>query len=179
VNEIEDFRQHQTDEGEEMKPCERSSQALIVASQTPKACSPSEAALDHPTTGQQHKSAFGLSTLDSLQLDTMRLGSLLHRFARVASGFDEIALALMADAWSRTYRSKAVASSSTDTVKSLRGLTLVPTPEAVATAHVVRLRNPAAAALDIALRGIDSRYGRATSNFVALQLEYPLPSVAQ
>ncbi|SUA89371.1 DJ-1/PfpI family protein [Pandoraea pulmonicola] len=96
----------------------------------------------------------------------------------VTSGFDEIALALTADAWSRTYRSKAVASS-TDTVKSLRGLTLVPTRETDAAAHVVRLRNPAAAALDIALRDIDSRYGRATSHFVALQLEYPLPSLAQ
>ncbi|MDW3688796.1 DJ-1/PfpI family protein [Cupriavidus sp. CV2] len=96
----------------------------------------------------------------------------------VAPGFDEIALALQADAWSRTYRSEALALGTAATLRSRRGLWLE--ADAIATSTAGRHDLPAyagkpAAALDAALAGIQDRYGRATAQFVALQLEYPRP----
>ncbi|WP_017905178.1 DJ-1/PfpI family protein [Pseudomonas asplenii] len=91
----------------------------------------------------------------------------------VEEGYDEIALALTADAWSRTYRSHALASSTRTSVHSRHGLLLL--PDAIADAGHTTLALPtgaAAGALDVALKGIASRYGTATADFVALQLEY-------
>ena len=93
-------------------------------------------------------------------------------------GLDEASLAMIADAWSRTYRSTAV--------------TLAPTKAAITTANGVRIlpdhavgewpnenrvsihagRAPVAA-LDEALHAIAVRYGEPTANVVAMQLEYP------
>ena len=93
-------------------------------------------------------------------------------------GLDEASLAMIADAWSRTYRSTAI--------------TLAPTKAAVTTANGVRIlpdhavgewpnenrvsihagRAPVAA-LDEALHAIAVRYGEPTANVVAMQLEYP------
>lgn len=92
-------------------------------------------------------------------------------------GMDEVSIALVADAWSRTYRSQAV---------SLAGA-----PGAIRTRNGVRLlaertvadwrdgeRLPAftnqkpAVALDDALRAIAARYGERTADVVAMQLEY-------
>ncbi len=91
---------------------------------------------------------------------------------------DEIALALTADAFSRTYRSRAVAiAESAGPVKTLDGLTLL--PDHVTGEHgLPRHRHPAfegpsTLALDQALADIEDMYGRRTSRFVALQLEYP------
>ena len=93
-------------------------------------------------------------------------------------GLDEASLAMIADAWSRTYRSTAI--------------TLAPTKAAVTTANGVRIlpdhavgewpnesrvsihagRAPVAA-LDEALHAIAVHYGEPTANVVAMQLEYP------
>jgi putative intracellular protease/amidase len=91
----------------------------------------------------------------------------------VADGVDEIALALTADAWSRTYRSQAMAIAKAP-VRTRRGLTLIPDGESAPGPALppVPVADPARA-LDVALRDIGRRYGDATAAFVALQLEYP------
>lgn len=97
---------------------------------------------------------------------------------RLEPGMDEVSLALMADAWSRTYRSHAV--------------TFAPSRSAVVTANGIRVlpdRDTAdwpqehrastfpdqlpAKALDQALQAIARRYGESTTDVVAMQLEYP------
>ncbi len=94
----------------------------------------------------------------------------------LADGADEIALALAADAWSRTYRSQArTVAASAGPVRMRNGLRVMPDrvmPGRIgappATAELPPLR-----ALDRALDGIARRYGRRTAGFVSLQLEYP------
>lgn len=96
----------------------------------------------------------------------------------VSPGMDEVSLALVADAWSRTYRSRA--------------LTFADTPAAVTTRNGVRImpdhtgkilpalqsinravNQPPAKALDYTLAAITERYGERTADVVAMQLEYP------
>ncbi|MCA6122910.1 DJ-1/PfpI family protein [Bradyrhizobium sp. WSM 1704] len=91
---------------------------------------------------------------------------------------DEVSLALIADGWSRTYRSHAVTFAATDAVVTSRnGLRLY--PQAVAASWPTERLLPAvgamppAQALDRALAGIETRYGAGTADFVAMQLEYP------
>ncbi|MGN8118119.1 DJ-1/PfpI family protein [Labrys sp. 22185] len=90
-----------------------------------------------------------------------------------ADGFDEIALALTADAWSRTYRSQAIVGPSKGPVRSRHGLLLLP-DIARANEHfqLPLPRTRSAKALDDALSAIATRYGNATADLVALQLEY-------
>jgi hypothetical protein len=95
---------------------------------------------------------------------------------RVAPGVDEIALALMADAYSRTYRSQALAVATGRTpLRTLRGLEVLPDDAAGRRLDaIIELPNgDPARALDAALGGIAARYGTRTAAFVALQLEYP------
>jgi transcriptional regulator GlxA family with amidase domain len=91
---------------------------------------------------------------------------------------DEVSLALVSDAWSRTYRSRAVTFSHTDdAVVTRNGVGVIPDriapnwPEE-RLLPVIGHRAPAHA-LDDALRGIAARYGMRTAGFVAMQLEYP------
>lgn len=98
----------------------------------------------------------------------------------VTHGTDEIALALTADAFSRTYRSAAYAQSTTsEPITTRHGLTVIPD-------RVVALNTgsrtvdlpagfPAALMLDEALRQIANSYGVAIEEFVSLQMEYPKP----
>ena len=93
-------------------------------------------------------------------------------------GIDEVSLALVADAWSRTYRSQAVTFASTaGALQSRNGIRILP-DEVAASWPAGRLlpsvgdRKPAEA-LDDALQGIMARYGTRTTDFVAMQLEYP------
>ncbi|HEU5059164.1 MAG TPA: hypothetical protein VFU21_21675, partial [Kofleriaceae bacterium] len=96
----------------------------------------------------------------------------------VAPGVDEIALAFMADAWSRTFRSQALAVADGQTrVPTRRGLALVAdrttADQQAATGTLPRPDAGAPAqALPVSLDGIAGRYGGATASFVALQLEY-------
>ncbi len=89
----------------------------------------------------------------------------------LADGADEIALALAADAWSRTYRSRALTVAAIPgPVRMRHGLRVLPDRIGVAPAST---DIPPLRALDRALDGISQRYGRRTADFVSLQLEYP------
>jgi putative intracellular protease/amidase len=99
----------------------------------------------------------------------------------IEPGVDEVALALTADAWSRTYRSMVVTiSKDKGSVRTLGGIVVVPDGVAAKATTETLLPNLGnelpAKALDSALAGIEARYGRKTLNFVALQLEYPVRS---
>jgi putative intracellular protease/amidase len=93
-------------------------------------------------------------------------------------GVDEVSLALAADAWSRTYRSQAVTFAATaDLRQSRSGLRIYP-DEVTASWPVERLLPPVgerrpAEALEETLRAMTARYGSRTTDFVAMQLEYP------
>ncbi|WLS04958.1 hypothetical protein [Shinella oryzae] len=93
----------------------------------------------------------------------------------VADGFDEIALALSADAWSRTYRSQAIAVSISDRVRSRHGLIVVPDQKIKAGGIESRpfTRSlSSVSSIDRALETIAERYGSETAALVSLQLEY-------
>jgi transcriptional regulator GlxA family with amidase domain len=95
-------------------------------------------------------------------------------------GIDEVWLALVADAWSRTYRSRAVTFASTAGAQETRnGIRVL--PDRIAKSWPVEDLIPAigaqqpVGALDQALKGISNRYGTWTANLVAVQLEYRKP----
>ncbi len=98
----------------------------------------------------------------------------------LAPDVDEVSLALVADSWSRTYRSSAATFAATgDAVTTRNGLRIYPQVVA-ASWPAERLlptvgATPPAQALDRTLAGIEARYGRSTADFVAVQLEYPRP----
>jgi hypothetical protein len=99
----------------------------------------------------------------------------------LGSDTDEVALALTADAFSRTYRSRAYTiADAAEPVQTLHGLTVLPdliAGQDTLPGTVKAISSfPPAQALDHALTDIESSYGRPTANFVALQLEYPRPN---
>lgn len=103
---------------------------------------------------------------------------------RLATGIDEVSLALIADAWSRTYRSSAVTfAREAGTVETRNGLRILPDQVAATWSAGTLLPGiddqPPAKALDQALRDIARRYGTSTANVVAMQLEYPRQGVSQ
>jgi putative intracellular protease/amidase len=96
----------------------------------------------------------------------------------VPPGVDEVSLALVADAWSRTYRSRAVTfAGAPGAQRSRGGMGIV--PDRIVTNGSAPMRLPAlgdrppAQALDHVLEEISARYGTRTAEFVAMQLEYP------
>ncbi|CAN7468960.1 DJ-1/PfpI family protein [Bradyrhizobium sp. LjRoot220] len=93
-------------------------------------------------------------------------------------GMDEVSLALVADAWSRTYRSRALTFSATSGAQQSRnGIRILPDQVAANWPAERRLPaiggSPPARALDQTLSEIEARYGGPTADFVAMQLEYP------
>jgi putative intracellular protease/amidase len=96
----------------------------------------------------------------------------------LAPGVDEVSLALVADAWSRTYRSRAVTfAGSAGALRTRNGLRIFP-QQVAASWPAERLLPaigdlPPARALDQALLEIEARYGMPTADLVAMQLEYP------
>jgi transcriptional regulator GlxA family with amidase domain len=96
----------------------------------------------------------------------------------LAPGFDEVSLALVADAWSRTYRSRAVTFSRTGGVQQSRNGVRIVADEVLESWPAERMlpafgdRQPVRA-LDETLAAITDRYGVRTADFVAMQLEYP------
>jgi putative intracellular protease/amidase len=94
-------------------------------------------------------------------------------------GIDEVSLALVADAWSRTYRSRAVTiGDGHDAWLSSHGIRLVPdrqsddlSPTSLPSS---RADLKPAAALDATLGDIGRRYDTSTARVVAMQLEYPV-----
>jgi putative intracellular protease/amidase len=102
----------------------------------------------------------------------------------IAPGLDEVSLALAADAWSRTYRSRAVTfAAAPGEIRSRNGVRIV--PDRVASDWPKNERaaalgdRPPALALDTTLADIESRYGAGTRYVVAMQLEYPRLTSAQ
>ena len=94
-------------------------------------------------------------------------------------GIDEVSLALVADAWSRTYRSRALTFSRTEgATRSLGGIRVIPDRVASSwpTAELLPAvgRRQPAPALDETLQAIAVRYGSRTAELVAIQLEYPM-----
>jgi transcriptional regulator GlxA family with amidase domain len=96
----------------------------------------------------------------------------------LSPGIDEVSLALVADAWSRTYRSRAVTFAGTaGHIESRNRIRIVPDRTATSwpADHLVPAvdqRRPAEA-LDESLAAIRERYGTQTASVVAVQLEYP------
>lgn len=91
-------------------------------------------------------------------------------------GVDEVSLALVADAWSRTFRSRAETFAALEgPVVSRSGLRLLPDGTAARGERLAPAlwTRPAAQALDASLEAIASRYGPRTADVVAMQLEYP------
>jgi putative intracellular protease/amidase len=99
-------------------------------------------------------------------------------------GVDEVSLALVTDAWSRTYRSQAVTfANAAAALQSRNGIRILPDEVAANWPAARRLpeigdRKPAEA-LDETLRAITARYDARTTDFVAMQLEYPRNRAAQ
>ena len=93
-------------------------------------------------------------------------------------GMDEASLALVADAWSRTYRSRAVTfAASTDAVVTRHGIRVIPDRSAVDQPTQARLDavtdDKPVGALNQTLKTIGADYGMPTASVVAMQLEYP------
>lgn len=102
----------------------------------------------------------------------------------VAPGMDEVSLALVADGWSRTYRSRAVSfAAATSAVPTANGIRVLPDQAAMNWPEARRVSTfpgqPAAAALDQMLQAITARYDEQTTNVVAMQLEYPRADAAR
>jgi len=93
-------------------------------------------------------------------------------------GMDEVSLALVADAWSRTYRSSALTFAETaGTVETRNGIRVIPDRVAMDwppedRASLYPGQRPADA-LDDNLQAIADTYGARTMHVVAMQLEYP------
>jgi len=97
---------------------------------------------------------------------------------QLVPGMDEVSLALFADAWSRTFRSRAVTfSSHTDPAPTSNGLRILPDKLATSWPAEQLLppigTGPPAQVFDDALQRIATRYGQRTRDLVAMQLEYP------
>lgn len=94
----------------------------------------------------------------------------------VENGNSAIALALAADAWSRTDRSRTIAMANEPRVELDSGLALAdlsgPTTKVSRTVEVTR--GPAAQALDETLAAISTTYGEDVARYVAIQVEYAL-----
>jgi transcriptional regulator GlxA family with amidase domain len=96
---------------------------------------------------------------------------------KVTPGMDEVSLSLVVDAWSRTYRSRAVTfAGQAEPVRSANGMRIIPDQVAGGWPEERLLPafadKPPARALDDALVAIAVRHGAPTADFVAMQLEY-------
>lgn len=103
----------------------------------------------------------------------------------VATGIDEIALALSADAFSRTQRSKVfIQAQSLASLQTKNGLTILPDHiQGSGVPMDLTLDpfegTPSALALDKVLGEIENMYGHSTAKFVAAQIEYQLVAQPQ
>jgi len=130
-----------------------------------------------PEAVRQVRQLLGLHTRTA-DLGVFRHVQWCYKCPMLAPGVHEVVLALVADAWSRTYRLRALTFAGLDrAVESRNGTRIVPDRIATSWPAVRRLppigTQPPAEALDEALQAIGCRYGRGTADFVAMQLEYP------
>lgn len=110
------------------------------------------------------------------------LGNILQPWRKETLGIslsreqDGVALALAADAWSRTYRSRVESYAPTPApVRTREGVLIVPDRAGLPPAgrSLPHRDGPAAVGLDQTLAAIADRYDGATAEVVAMQLEYP------
>lgn len=93
-------------------------------------------------------------------------------------GMDEVSLALLADSWSRTYRSRVLTLSGTsEAVTTQNGARILPdrvtTNWPGETLIPVNRTQPPVQVFNNALQAIEERYGANTADVVAMQHEYP------
>ncbi len=100
--------------------------------------------------------------------------------APIADGVDEVALALRADAWSRSYRTKVVTTHmGGEAVRSRHGLVILPDGQARPGRFVIPGgAGPAAPQLHATLAAMDRRYGPLAVRLATLGLEYDPPAGA-
>lgn len=131
--------------------------------------------------GPEHSSAaFRLTFAFATTVLRNRLAFWKHETfgIRMRPGMDEATVALVADGWSRTYRSQAIAVAETpQAIVTANGIRILP-DQVAGTRSVDRwLAFPSgqapADALDNMLGAIRDTYGRPTHDLVAMQLEYP------
>lgn len=98
--------------------------------------------------------------------------------APIADGLDEVALALRADVWSRSYRTKVVTTNAGRTpVTSRHGLTILPDARPQPGRHVIPGgAGPAASQFEAAMASMGERYGPATVRLAKIGLEYTPPT---
>ncbi|MBC3833473.1 DJ-1/PfpI family protein [Undibacterium amnicola] len=131
-----------------------------------------------PKWDDEHRSAdFTLSAkhIWTASINWLRFWGKDRFMVPISNGVDELSLALLADAYSRTYRS-TVFSFAKDSITSLRGLQIVPEHSEPATNSPLLFLPPNLApghSLDWILQQIALRYDERSASFVALQMEYP------
>jgi putative intracellular protease/amidase len=127
-----------------------------------------------------HRTArFHLSKLDYARA----LGAYAARWTHetvevpVVDGEDEISLALRADAWTRSYRTRVVTTShSAGAIRSAHGMTILVEDKPRPGRFVLPRRHvPAAAQLDAALADMGQRYGPFAVRLARLSMEYDGP----
>ncbi len=115
--------------------------------------------------------------------ESVYLNGWLHKAERIgipaAAGVNEVALALMVDAYSSTGRSQAfVVAQTTAPLRTQHGLVLIPDLSTIESSSLDRMLpalddTPSGKVIDKALAGISGLYGRTNAFGVALLLEYP------
>jgi putative intracellular protease/amidase len=127
----------------------------------------------HESQAFQFTRPFALTAITN----TMTFWGREHLGLELTPGIDEVSLALVSDAWSRTYRSRAETFSRSEQIVTRNGVRLMPArvterwPAERLLPTIGRLAP--VRALDAALQRIAMRYGDRTATFVAMQLEYP------
>jgi hypothetical protein len=91
----------------------------------------------------------------------------------LVDGTDELAAALTLDLLHRTYLISTTTFAPATTVRSRRGVRLVPDVVAASAPPSDRVMPVVATDFDPLLADIEARYGAATRSLVALQIEYP------
>jgi len=92
----------------------------------------------------------------------------------IGDGVDEVSLALQAEAWGRTFRTKVVTTHAGRTpIRSRHGLVIVPDGEAKPGSHVVEAATlPAVRELEATLAEMGRRYGSGVIRLAILAMEY-------
>lgn len=124
-----------------------------------------------------HRTAdFRLSKLDFARAAAAFVAPWTHETVEVpvTDGEDEISLALRADAWTRSYRTKVVVTNAHATqVRSAHGLTLVVDDRPRSGRFVMPARRlPAVAQLDATLSDMGQRYGALAVRLAKVSMEY-------
>ena len=120
--------------------------------------------------------SFNAGTIGLVVANVVRNPRRERLYVDVADGFDGVALALQADAWSRTYRSRLSARNPQGIAVSEEGVHFLTETEGASDIVLSPESGPPFAVLDATLRAISHRYGVRTAELVALQLEYDWPA---